>query len=187
MNYLLLINKENGLGRGYIPNNLVKVKIKTGGDKKIYLEKKTYKQIKKLLKQMNKYFDTEIVIDSGYRPFLYQENLLNDLIKEKGADAYKSLALPGFSEHQSGLAVDVGFYNNGVYDAKFKVEDYIDEFKWLEENAYKYGFIVRYPNGKEDITGYIYEPWHLRYIGEKAEFLTKHNLTLEEYYEMFVD
>ena len=187
MNYLLLINKENGLGRGYIPNNLVKVKIKTGGDKKIYLEKKTYKQIKKLLKQMNKYFDTEIVIDSGYRPFLYQENLLNDLIKEKGDDAYKSLALPGFSEHQSGLAVDVGFYNNGVYDAKFNVDDYIDEFKWLEENAYKYGFIVRYPKGKEKITGYIYEPWHLRYIGEKAEFLTKHNLTLEEYYEMFVD
>jgi len=187
MNYLMLINKENGLGRGYIPNNLVKVKIKTGGDKKIYLEKKTYKQIKKLLKQMNKYFDTEIVIDSGYRPFLYQENLLNDLIKEKGDDAYKSLALPGFSEHQSGLAVDVGFYNNGVYDAKFNVDDYIDEFKWLEENAYKYGFIVRYPKGKEKITGYIYEPWHLRYIGEKAEFLTKHNLTLEEYYEMFVD
>ena len=186
MNYLMLINKENGLGRGYIPNNLVKVKIKTGGNKKIYLEKKTYKQIKKLLKQMNKYFDTEIVIDSGYRPFLYQENLLNDLIKEKGDDAYKSLALPGFSEHQSGLAVDVGF-NNGVYDVKFNVDDYIDEFKWLEENAYKYGFIVRYPKGKEKITGYIYEPWHLRYIGEKAEFLTKHNLTLEEYYEMFVD
>ena len=187
MNYLMIVNKKNGLGRGYNPNKLVKVKIKTGGDKKIYLEKKTYKQIKKLLKKMNKCFSTEIVIDSGYRPFLYQENLLNDLLKEKGEEAYKSLALPGYSEHQSGLSVDVGFYKNGKYDAKFKVDDYIKEFKWLEENAYKYGFIIRYPKDKENITGYIYEPWHLRYIGEKAEFLTKQNLTLEEYYEMFLD
>ncbi len=186
MNYLILVNKNNGLGRGYIPDNLVKVKVKTGGDKKIYLEKKTYKQIKKLLKKINKCFHTEIVIDSGYRPFLYQENLLNDLIKEKGDAAYKSLALPGFSEHQSGLAVDIGFYKNGVYDAKFNVDDYQKEFKWLEENAYKYGFIIRYPKGKENITGYIYEPWHLRYIGEKAEFLTKNDLTLEEYYKMFI-
>lgn len=187
MNYLILINKENGLGRGYIPDNLIKVKIKTGGNKKIYLEKKTYKQIKKLLNNMNKYFETEIVIDSGYRPFLYQENLLKELIKEKGMDAYKSLAIPGFSEHQSGLAVDIGFYKDGVYDNEFKVDDYIDEFKWLEDNAWKYGFIIRYPKGKENITGYIYEPWHLRYVGEKAKFLYDYDLTLEEYYEMFVD
>lgn len=186
MNYLILINKDNGLGRGYIPDNLVKVKIKTGGNKKIFLEKQTYKQMKKLLKEMNKCFDTEIVIDSGYRPYLYQENLLKELLLEKGEEAYQCLALPGYSEHQSGLAVDIGFYNNGVYDSKFNIKDYLNEFKWLKENAYKYGFIVRYPEGKENITKYIYEPWHLRYIGKKAEFLTKHNLTLEEYYEMFV-
>jgi len=186
MNYLMLINRENGLGRGYIPDNLVKVKTRTGGNKKIYLEKQTYKQIKKLLKDMNKCFVTEIVIDSGYRPYLYQENLLKELIKEKGEDAYKSLALPGYSEHQSGLALDIGFYNNGVYDSRFKIDDYLEEFKWLEENSYKYGFIVRYPKGKESITGYIYEPWHLRYVGDKSLFLKKYNLVLEEYYDMFV-
>lgn len=185
MNYLMLVNKNNGLGRDYKPDNLVKVKEKTGGDKIIYLEKKTYHQIRKLLIDMNKIFDVEIVIDSGYRPFLYQENLLKDLIKEKGYDAYKSLALPGYSEHQTGLAVDIGFYKNGIYDDKFNVNDYDNEFKWIKENAYKYGFIVRYPLGKEEITGYIYEPWHLRYIGEKAEFLTKYDLTLEEYLKMF--
>lgn len=186
MNYLLLVNKNNGVGENYIPENLVKVKEKTGGNKIVYLEKLTYKNIKKLLKDMNKEFITEIVIDSGYRPYLYQENLLKDLIKEKGSDAYKSLARPGNSEHQTGLAVDIGFYKNGVYDAKFNVSDYEEEFKWLKDNSYKYGFIIRYPEGKEDITGYIYEPWHLRYVGDKAEFLTKYDLTLEEYYEMFM-
>lgn len=186
MNYLILVNKKNGLNEKYIPDNLVEVKLKTGGNKKIYLEKKTYKQIKKLLYDMNKLFDSEIVIDSGYRPYLYQENLMKDLLKEKGEDAYKSLALPGFSEHQTGLAVDIGFYKDNLYDDKFNIDDYKKEFKWLQNNAYKYGFIIRYPKDKEAITGYIYEPWHLRYIGEYAQFLTKYNLTLEEYYEMFV-
>lgn len=185
MNYLLLVNKTNGLGKYYKPDNLVKVKIKTGGNKLIYLEKKTYKQIKKLLKDINKCFDTEIVIDSGYRTYFYQENLMVNLLKEKGEDAYKSLAKPGHSEHQTGLAVDIGFYKNGEYDSNFNILDYEKEFKWLEDNAYKYGFIIRYPKSKEDITGYIYEPWHLRYVGKFAEFLYKYNLTLEEYYYFF--
>lgn len=185
MNYLILVNKNNGLDKNYQPNNLVKAKTKTGGNKLIYLEKKTYKQIKKLLKDMNKIFDSEIVIDSGYRTYFYQENLMEKLLKEKGKDAYKSLALPGHSEHQTGLAVDIGFYKNGIYDNDFNILDYQKEFKWLEENSYKYGFIIRYPKGKENITGYIHEPWHLRYIGNLAEFLYKYNLTLEEYYYFF--
>jgi len=187
MNYLMLVNKDVGLDKNYIPNNLVKVKIKTGGNKLIYLEKRTYKQIKKLLREMNKLFDSEIVIDSGYRTYFYQENLLKELIKEKGSAAYNSLALPGHSEHQTGLAIDIGFYKNGIYDDNFKVDDYLKEFKWIKENSYKYGFIVRYPLGKESITKYIYEPWHLRYVGSIAEFLTKYNLTLEEYYEWFIN
>lgn len=185
MNYLILVNKSNGLNKNYQPNNLVKVKTKTGGNKLIYLEKKTYKQIKKLLKDMNKLFDTEMVIDSGYRTYFYQENLMEKLLKEKGEEAYKSLALPGHSEHQTGLAVDIGFYKNGIYDNNFNVIDYQEEFKWLENNAHIYGFIIRYPKGKENITGYIHEPWHLRYVGTIATFLHKYNLTLEEYYYFF--
>ena len=186
MNYLILVNKLNGLNKDYKPDNLVKVKIKTGGNKKIYLEKRTYKNIKKLLKDMNKVFDTEMVIDSGYRTYFYQERLMEKLLKEKGIDAYNSLALPGYSEHQTGLAVDIGFYRNGVYDCNFLVDHYIDEFKWLKDNGHKYGFIVRYPLNKSDITGYIYEPWHLRYVGKKASFLYKMDLTLEEYYYWFL-
>ena len=93
MNYLILVNKNNGLGKDYVPDNLVKVKTKTGGNKLIYLEKETYKQIKKLLKDINNCFDTEIVIDSGYRPYLYQENLMNELIKIKGDDEKNCLFL----------------------------------------------------------------------------------------------
>lgn len=186
MNYLILVNKEFGLDKNYIPNNLVLVTTKTGGDKKIYLESKTYKQIKKLLKKMNKFFKTQIVIDSGYRSYFYQENLMHELLKEKGMDAYKSLAIPGHSEHQTGLAVDIGFYKDNVYDANFLVDNYLEEFKWLKDNAYKYGFIIRYPEDKTNITGYIYEPWHLRYVGGIAEFLYNYNLTLEEYYYWFV-
>jgi len=185
MNYLLLVNKTYGLDKYYKPDNLVKVKTKTGGNKLIYLEKKTYKQIKKLLKEINKYFETEIVIDSGYRTYFYQESLMDKLLNEKGEDAYKSLAKPGHSEHQTGLAVDIGFYKNGEYDSDFSVLDYEKEFQWLEDNAYKYGFVIRYPKDKEDITSYIYEPWHLRYVGKFAEFLYKYNLTLEEYYYFF--
>lgn len=180
-NYLILVNKDNKLNEKYIPNNLVKVKIKTGGNKLIYLEKTTYKQIKKLLRDINEIFNTEIVIDSGYRSYEYQEKILKKLIIEKGELAYKSIAMPGASEHQTGLAVDIGFYRNGLYDDNFKVNDYLDEFKWINDNAHKYGFIIRYPKSKEKITGYIYEPWHLRYVGKASKYIYKKDLCLEEY------
>ena len=86
-------------------------------------------------------------------------------------------AKPGHSEHQTGLAVDVEGSNND-YD---KFESSI-EFNWMINNSYKYGFILRYPKGKENITGFKYEPWHYRYVGiELAKYLYKNNLTLEEY------
>ena len=65
------------------------------------------------------------------------------------------------------------------------VDDYLAEFKWIKDNAHNYGFIVRYLKDKENITGYIYEPWHLRYVGDIAKFLYENNLTLEEYYYWF--
>lgn len=98
-----------------------------------------------------------------------------------GNAAYDKVALPGTSEHESGLAIDCGIVIDG---------EYIDELpenapitKWIHENCYKYGFILRYPKGKEEITGYKYEPWHLRYVGPKlAKYLTENDLTLDEYY-----
>jgi len=95
--------------------------------------------------------------------------------------AAKYVALPGQSEHQTGLAMDVtsesanwGLSNNFGET---------NEGKWLKDNCYKYGFILRYPEGKEDITGYNYEPWHIRYVGKKVStYIYTNNITLEEFF-----
>ena len=123
----------------------------------------------------------ELWIDSGYRTREYQEIVLQNDIKEMGEAAYDKVALPGTSEHESGLAIDCGIVIDGKYFDELPEDAPIT--KWIHENCYKYGFIVRYPKGKEEITGYKYEPWHLRYVGLKlAKYLTKNNLTLDEYY-----
>ena len=86
----------------------------------------------------------------------------------------KVSARPGFSEHQTGLAIDINSLDESFENTVAG--------KWLAENSSKYGFILRYPKGKEGITGYNYEPWHLRYVGKKlATYLYKHNLVFEEY------
>ena len=105
-----------------------------------------------------------------------QKNLYNNYVKRDGAqNADRYSARPGYSEHQTGLAFDINYA-----DSRFEGTD---QAIWLAENAYKYGFILRYPEGKEHITGYMYEPWHYRYIGvENAAKIFASGLTLEEYY-----
>ena len=113
---------------------------------------------------------------SGFRSYETQQNLYDRYVATDGkaeADTYS--ARPGHSEHQTGLALDV----NSLY------ESFADtaEGRWLAANAHKYGFIIRYPKGKTDQTGYIYEPWHIRYVGvEKATKIFNSGLCLEEYY-----
>ena len=105
-------------------------------------------------------------------------------VKEKGDEAYKLVALPGTSEHQTGLAVDFAYYENGIYNDDVKEDD--KEAIWLKNNCWKYGFILRYPKGKEHITGYKFEPWHFRFVGPKlAKKIYEENITLEEYYQNF--
>lgn len=124
------------------------------------------------------YYNDGIYLEgiSGYRSYATQNRIYNNYVAADGkaeADTYS--ARPGHSEHQSGLALDV----NSV-EGSFA---YTAEAKWIAENCYKYGFILRYPYGKTDKTGYIYEPWHIRYVG--IAIATKiHNsgLCLEEYY-----
>lgn len=182
MNFLMLVNKNNGLDKHYVPDDLVEVKTKL--NKTMYLNKTVYKWMKKMLKKANKNFNTEIIIESAYRSYDYQEYLvLLDLKKKENIEEVnKTLALPGFSEHQTGLAVDIGFINEGVYEPDYDINKYHSEFQWLHENAYKYGFILRYEKGKEEITGYNYEPWHFRYVGKiHAKIMHDENKTLEEY------
>ncbi len=115
---------------------------------------------------------------SGFRSYDYQNKIYNEYVEEDGrdvADTYS--ARPGHSEHQSGLAFDLNTISDEFADT--------EEGKWVNDNCWKYGFILRFPKGKNDITGYKYEPWHMRFVGRKlAEKMYNGGdwLTLEEYF-----
>lgn len=113
---------------------------------------------------------------SGFRSYATQAQLYQSYVNQEGqaaADRYS--ARPGYSEHQTGLAFDViGTDGQLVEDSSAA--------QWLLEHAPDYGFVVRYPRGKESVTGYMHEEWHLRYIGKEAKDIATSGLTLEEYY-----
>ena len=119
---------------------------------------------------------------SGYRSYERQKSIYNRNVALHGKKATDALsAKPGSSEHQTGLTIDVSA-SSVSYLLTQRFAD-TKEGKWLAKNAHKYGYIVRYPKGKSKITGYSYEPWHIRYVGVTvATYLYKNKLTLEEYY-----
>ena len=172
----VLVNKNNKLDKDYIPKDLVKIN-SNYSIKEVYLRKKAVKYFEKMCVYLKKQGLT-IKAASAYRAFDYQKKIYDEYLKEFGKDyTDKVSARAGHSEHQTGLAVDIeGSF--GTYDDFEKTKEFI----WMRENAYKYGFILRYPNGKESITGYKYEPWHYRYIGKRrAKKIYKKGITLEEY------
>ena len=185
----ILVNKNNKLPSSYVPKELI---ITDNNENNFHnykdpnLKPMVRKDIFPYILRMftaAKRAGLEIIVDSGYRDYHYQQVVLDALIKEKGDLAYQLVALPGASEHQTGLAIDVAYFKDGIYIDDVKESDV--EAQWLYNNAYKYGFILRYPKGKEDITGFSYEPWHFRFVGlELAQELFVNNLTLEEYYEL---
>jgi len=123
----------------------------------------------------------QLMLSSGYRSYTYQSSLYANFIGRYGLAAKSEVALPGASEHQSGLAADI--IDSSHFCAAQGCFITTRAANWLAANSYKYGFIVRYPLGKESITGYQYEPWHFRYVGiPLAKNLHQHNQTLEEYY-----
>lgn len=126
----------------------------------------------------------ELMLVSGYRSYDTQVSVYNGYTKTIGQEeADRSSARPGFSEHQTGLAADVDSVDRGC----LLMQCFGDKpaGKWLVANAYKYGFIVRYPKGKSNLTGYEYEPWHLRYIGKSlAQKLNQSGQTMEQYFSL---
>lgn len=184
----VLVNKEHILDKDYVPlemyvvdeneNNFHQFK---DASLKPMLRSDIKEYVDKLINDAQE-LGLPIIVDSGYRSFKYQQVVLDALIKEKGDEAFKLVALPGASEHQTGLAIDFAYYENGIYNDDVKEND--KEAIWLKNNAWKYGFILRYPKGKENVTGYNFEPWHFRFVGLKlAKYLFKNDLTLEEYYK----
>lgn len=180
-NYLL-VNKFNYLDSNYIPANLELLDnsyAKSG----IYLVKEAKDNIERLISDA-KGDGMNIRVISAYRSYSYQENLYNNYVKNDGvenADTYS--ARPGYSEHQTGLVVDV----TRAFD-NFNNFENTNEYNWMLENAHNYGFILRYPKDKEDITTYSFEAWHYRYVGvELAKKIKASNLTFDEYYVRYLE
>lgn len=176
--YDVLVNKKNKLPDNYVPADLNLIS-KEYSDSKQHLRNIAQINFEKMAKDIEKE-GLKIIAVSTYRDSEYQDKLFNNYVQEKGLE-YASMcsAKKGFSEHQTGLAVDIAS-SNLDYDNFDKTE----EFKWVKNHAHKYGFILRYPKDKVNITGYKYEPWHYRYVGDIAPYIYLNNLTLEEYKEI---
>lgn len=175
---VLLINKDHGLSRNYVPENLTipNIPFSDGLDSE---EKHVAGIIAKPLEELVSTAKEEGITlfgNSGYRSYKSQKNIYSSRIKSQGkklADAY--VAKPGFSEHQTGLCIDITnkdrYFTEGTREAK-----------WLAENCYRFGFIIRYPKEKKSITNIEHEPWHIRYVGkEAAKYIYDRGITLEEY------
>lgn len=178
---LMLVNKYNHLDENYKPENIEKISARYAYDEN-YAPKEIIEQYKKMFDAAEE-SGIELVISSSYRSYEEQEETYEFYKQIKGEDVKNYASLPGYSEHQTGLAFDI--LKIGVLTDDF---DKTDEFKWLTENSYKYGFILRYPKGKENITKFDYESWHYRYVGtEAAKIIHDENITFEEYYAYYIE
>lgn len=184
-NTMVLVNKEFALPDGYVPEDLVRPNVAFSfGDQDIeksYLRKEASDALEKMFGDAaNNGFHLFAV--SGYRSYDRQQQVFNAEVSRVGEElAVQAVAVPGFSEHQTGLSMDISSESAG-----FALSEQFGETaegKWLHENAHRFGFILRYPSGKEGITGYQYESWHFRYVGVKAAAeIYENDLTLEEYF-----
>ncbi len=179
---LMLVNKFNYLDKTYVPENIVDVSVQYAYDDNEVPEF----VYEKYLEMWNDASEDglTLIMSSSYRDYQYQEELYNNYKNQNGTEWADSVAArAGYSEHQTGYALDIVTYNSTMEDFENS-----DEFKWLNENAYKYGFILRYPKDKEDITGYAYESWHYRYVGvEVASYIHENDITFDEYYAYFIE
>lgn len=177
--YLKLVNKDNSVDKDYVPE-LEEL------DDGIKFDKRAISYLRDMINAMYKSGTTKIWVQSGYRSYEKQEELFNNKVnyyKNKGKSQEEAEILaqtivqrPEMSEHNLGLAADFNTVNNEFTTTK--------AFKWLEENAQNYGFILRYPKDKQDITGISYESWHWRYVGiEDAKIMKEKGYCLEEYIE----
>lgn len=184
--WLLLVNKTHPLSKEYAPSDMVHIKYCVGNhaESMRYMRAVPAEYFHEMVEAAAD-AGYEIGIRTAYRSYEQQYNIFWNYVAKDGEEAAnKYSARPGQSEHQTGLCADV----TSPSVEYTLTTDYGEtpEGIWLSENAHYYGFIIRYPLGKENITGYQYEPWHVRYVGEKAATeMVERNMTLEEYLEEF--
>ena len=178
----VLVNKHRQLSSSYVPDDLVTIDEEyVKADGKIEIERNVAKAFYDMAEAASD-DGMELMVSSGYRSYEDQEEIVNTYLELYGQNYVDNyVAKPGFSEHQTAMSLDV---------ASKSVDTFVnsDEYVWMMDNAYKYGFILRYPRSKEDITGYKCEAWHYRYVGKEiAEYIHDNNITYDEYYIMFLD
>lgn len=182
MKYKVLVNKEHKIKENYL-SKIELITIKNIDNEDIQIEKETYNAYQKLEKFL-KTKNIIIGISSAYRSKEYQQEIYDSFVKDYGKDyADKFVAPVGCSEHHTGLAIDINIKVNGAWPKdNYELMKQEKMFKTIHKYLSTYGFILRYPDEKEDITGYPYEPWHIRYTGEiVAKIIESNNYTLEEY------
>lgn len=177
----VVVNKNYALTSDYKPKDLVSVNIEflpESTEEERYMTKESAKALEELVDAASK--DGVYLYGlSGYRSYKTQKSLYEYNVETQGKSySDKYVAKPGASEHQLGEAMDLATSSGWISEG-------CPEANWIANNAYKYGFIVRYESGKEDITGYNYEPWHVRYVGsEMSEKIYNDGITLEEFAEI---
>lgn len=177
----VLVNKYNYLPTDFKPNDITYLKGAYGNEvpvRKVLLD--AFVELQDAAKSEK---DLTLLPTTAYRDRSFQATLYNNYVSKDGvkaADTYS--ARPGYSEHQTGLAIDLKNIN---IKGNARLTD--DDYNWLSNNAYKYGFIIRFPKDKEFITGYQFENWHIRYVGkDAAKIIYDNKLTLEEYVDLYI-
>lgn len=179
----MLINKYNGVSENFEPDHLTKIP-KEYCKSEIedqYLSEEALTAFEEMV-EAAKAEGYSILANSAYRSYQDQEEVYQTYYDLYGENYVKKYAArPGYSEHQTGLSLDVASANSNIFEES-------KEFTWMIENAYKYGFVLRFPKGKENITGFQYEAWHYRYVGKDiAKYMYENDLTFDEYYARFID
>lgn len=176
----MLVNKYNKLSDDFIPNDLIEIESEYRNDDLQMGSRVAVLAFKEMYNAARK-DGLGLVINSAYRSYEQQDELCDAYRLLYGDDyVIKYVALPGFSEHQTGLAFDIGSTSSNIF-ANSK------EYEWMLDNAHKYGFILRFSKSGQAVTGFRSEPWHYRYVGKEiATYIYEHGITLEEYYVEFL-
>lgn len=182
LGYGILVNKYYSLPEKYAPDDIVNMSSQYSypGNS---IRKEVYEAFKEMADRAKEDKIT-LIVNSSYRDYATQKEIYDDYADKNGKEyADKFAARADFSEHQTGLALDIFTPGAGM-----KTFEGTDASKWLLENSYKYGFILRYPPEKENVTGYAYESWHYRYLGkELAKKVYESGLTFDEYYAFYLE
>lgn len=177
----MLVNKHRMLNKNFVPDNLVTIDTNYASDKGMKGNRTAVIELKRMFDDAEKE-GFHLVVNSAYRSYDDQEEIENtyrDLYGETYVQNY--VLKPGYSEHQTGLAFDIGSKDTNIFAQS-------DEYKWIADNCYKYGYIYRFKKNYESITGIRSEAWHYRYVGKDiAKYIYENDITLEEYYAKFLD